>query len=173
MEHFSKHTPSFGGRKAKVEPKDEQKSRLGCTAYGCTRIGAISNSSGEEAKFVCWIHNMVNDPLETQKFTAAIHQNEKLVDWVDKLTVTPWIDLEINDSAKQHEENRRLEANGLPELKRILHKTEGKRDRWETQSLWIQRLRNYVWWVLDGRDEAKREWALGINKPKITPRSFA
>lgn len=160
MEHSSKHIPSFSGRKAKVEPT-EQKSRLLCTAFGCTRIGSISKSSGENANFVCWAHDCVEDPMEVQKITTAIRQNEALVDWVDELATTGGIFLEMGDGLRQKEINDMLDAKGLPQLKRIFHAEKGKHGLWETQSLWVQRLRNYVWWVLDGRKKEKRKLALG------------
>jgi len=156
MKNVTSYAPSFSGRKAVVEKDQRNERGTGCTAYGCTRAGTVSNTAGEDAKFVCWAHDRVNDSNAVQGITAAIHSNASLMDFIDTVSVASWIDLE--HGGRQEQFDATLRAKG-PETAKLARRV-GEDGKLENRSVWISRLRNYAWWVLNGRPEADRRIAL-------------
>jgi hypothetical protein len=155
MSNIDKYIKPFTGKKRQQEP-EEEKHGLGCSAYGCTRIGSVSNSAGHDAKYVCWIHDLVKDPMDVQRITAAINENTGLINIIDRVTRISMVELE--HGGKQEEIDAYFRAKGLPELaRRWKDEAAGKR---EPKIYWVMRLRNYGWWVVNGCKPEERKRVL-------------
>ena len=144
---------TFSGKAVNPEPQEPSKSRLLCHVGDCDQIGTFSESSGPDAKFVCWVHDRIK-PEDNHRLNEGIHNYRWLLNLCNRITVLPKIDLEINESAKQIEINKFCEAKGIPQMARIKNAGDyPKTLEWEPQIQWVSRFRNFTIDVLMGRVE--------------------
>lgn len=153
MSNFSKFTPTFSKRKAQIEEPEPSKSSLLCHVGDCDQIGTFSEHTGQDAKFVCWVHDRVR-PEDNHKLNEGLHNYRWLLNLCNKITTMPAIDLEINDGKKQEEVNQFCAAKGVPEIARKRNSGDyPKTLKWEPQIHWVSRFRNFTIDVLMGRKE--------------------
>jgi hypothetical protein len=161
MGNMDKYTKPFAGKKRDHEP-EEQHRGLGCAAHGCGRLGTVSRSAGHDAKYLCWIHDMVKDPMDFPKITEAINENAGLINIIDRVTRISMVELEhgigVGAIPKQPEIDSYFKSKGMPELaRRWKDEAAGKR---EPKIYWVMRLRNYGWWVVNGCKPEERKRVL-------------
>lgn len=144
---------TFSGKAVNPEPQQPSKSRLLCHVGDCDQIGTFSESSGPDAKFVCWVHDRIK-PEDNHRLNEGIHNYRWLLNLCNRITVLPEIDLEINDGYKQEEINKFCEAKGVPELARKRNNGEfPKTLAWEPKIYWVIRFRNFTLNKLLGRED--------------------
>ncbi len=157
MSNLSKHIPSFSKKKAQIEYAEPSKSRSLCHVGDCQQIGTISESSGQDAKFVCWIHDRVK-PEDNSRLNEGIHEYMWLLNLCNRITVIPMVDLENKKSAKQIEINTFCEAKGIPHMARKKNNGDFPKSlEWEPRTQWISRFRNFTVDVLMGRVEITQQ----------------
>lgn len=157
---------NFTGQRVSKEP-EQPESTTNCAAHGCGRLGALSNETGPNARFLCWVHYEAKEAMDWPRLTQAINENIWLVEFADKLAKKSSFDIDCESErhrAEGPEIDKWLKAKGLDELCRQTMIVRGK-ERPEPLAYWIPRVRAYVLWVLNGSDQTAKPGSRKVEVP--------